>query len=391
MSDKNLLVISNSFPNSENTFVGDIFVKEQLKYIRHYFNHVYVISPVAYGMEYLRKAEFSNYQYDNVSVYFPKYYNIPFFYSKCRDVWVKLEASAILNLIEKEKMSFNLIHAHFTWPSGAVAVKLKQRYKVPVVITEHTHITLYKELKNQNRHYINTWKDCDAIIRVNKKDIPLFTSVGLPEKKVFHIVNGYDPKKYFPVPISETRSRLGIGQEDKIILNISRLYEEKGQKYLIEAVANIVKTYPEIICYIGGSGPLKETLQNQINILNLQKNIKLIGFIPDDIISIWMNACDFFVLPSLSEGNPTVMFEALGCGKPFVGTKVGGVPEIITSDEYGLLVNPANSEDLVEKILMALDREWDREKILAYAKKYSWSNIASEIMVVYQTVLKGLK
>ena len=77
-----------------------------------------------------------------------------------------------------------------------------------------------------------------------------------------------------------------------------------------------------------------------------------------------MNACDLFVLPSLNEGNPTVMFEALGCGKPFVGTKVGGVPEVIASDDYGLLVEPADPEDLAEKILVALDREWDREAIL---------------------------
>lgn len=55
----------------------------------------------------------------------------------------------------------------------------------------------------------------------------------------------------------------------------------------------------------------------------------------------------------------TVMFECLGCGKPIVGTKVGGVPEIITSEDYGFLVEPANSEDLAEKILIALDKEWD--------------------------------
>ena len=55
MPERNLLVISNSFPNKDNTFVGDVFVKEQIKYLRHYFDNVYVVSPVAYGMEHLRK------------------------------------------------------------------------------------------------------------------------------------------------------------------------------------------------------------------------------------------------------------------------------------------------------------------------------------------------
>jgi glycosyltransferase involved in cell wall biosynthesis len=114
---------------------------------------------------------------------------------------------------------------------------------------------------------------------------------------------------------------------------------------------------------------------------------RLAGGKPHDEIPLWMNACDLFVLPSLNEGNPTVLPEALGCGKPFVGTKVGGVPEVIASDDYGLLVEPADPEGLAEKILVALDREWDREMILAYAERYTWENIAKEIMGVYEQVL----
>jgi teichuronic acid biosynthesis glycosyltransferase TuaC len=70
-----------------------------------------------------------------------------------------------------------------------------------------------------------------------------------------------------------------------------------------------------------------------------------------------------------------------------VGTKVGGVPEVIASDDYGLLVEPADPEDLAEKILVALDREWDRAAILAYAERFTWENIAKEIMGVYKQVL----
>jgi len=388
MSDKNLLVISNNYPNSDNTYVGDIFVKEQIKYIRRYFDHVYVISPVAYGIEYLRKTKFSDYNYDNVSVYFPKYFNLPFFYSNHREYWITFETNVINNAIRRNNLSFDLIHAHFTWPSGAVAVKLKEKFKVPVIITEHTHITLYDAMAHGDQTYINTWKACDAIIRVNKKDIPLFLKVGIPESKLFPIVNGYDHKKYFPLPASVARNNLGIDTEKKIILHISRLSEEKGQQYLIEAMGNILKKRPDIMCYIGGTGPLKDTLQAHIDAIHCNENIKMIGFVPDDLMVMWINAADFFVLPSLGEGNPTVMFETLGCGKPFVSTKVGGVPEVITSDEYGLLVNPADTKDLEEKILTALDRKWDQKAILTYAAQYTWENIAKEITGVYDRILQ---
>jgi teichuronic acid biosynthesis glycosyltransferase TuaC len=388
MHNKNLLVITNSYPNSDNTYVGDVFVKEQIKYIRSYFNHVSVISPVAHGMEYLRKTKFSDYRYDNVSVFFPRYYNLPFFYSKFRDKWTALETNAIQGVIERENISFDLIHAHFTWPSGAVAVRLKEKYNVPVVITEHTHRTLYYELDRHDQTYIRTWNAADAIIRVNKKDIPLFTNVGVPENKLFAIANGYDDKKYFPVPASEARKKLGIDTEKKIIIHISRLSEIKGQKYLIDAMGMVNRKRSDVICYIGGTGPLKDALQARIREIQADENIKMIGFVPDDDMVLWMNAAVFFVLPSLGEGNPTVMFETLGCGKPFVGTKVGGVPEIITSDTYGLLVEPADPEDLAEKILLALDRKWDQEAIHSYSEQFTWENITREIIRVYEHVLK---
>lgn len=99
-----------------------------------------------------------------------------------------------------------------------------------------------------------------------------------------------------------------------------------------------------------------------------------------------MNACDVFVLPSLNEGNPTVMFECLGCGKPFVGTKVGGIPEVITSNDYGLLVKPGNSQDLAKKIGFALNKIWDEDHIRNYAEQYCWENIAKQIQQVYRFV-----
>ncbi len=77
-----------------------------------------------------------------------------------------------------------------------------------------------------------------------------------------------------------------------------------------------------------------------------------------------MNACDLFVLPSISESFGVVQIEALACGKPVVATRNGGSEEVITSDDYGLLVDPANPNELREKIIEAPDKDWDREKIL---------------------------
>ncbi len=387
MKHKNLLIISNNFPDKENEYIGDIFVKEQLIYLRHYFDNIYVIVPIAYGMEYLRKTKYLNYNLYNIKVYFPRYLNFPLFYHFRRDVWLELETKAVLRLIQMENLKFDLIHAHFTWPSGAVAVELKKRLGVPVVVTEHTHITLYKELKRKNKYYTRTWKLCDAIIRVNKKDIPLFIGAGVSPNLIFYISNGYSTNKLKIISINEAREKLNLEKNKKIILNISRLYDEKGQKYLIESIERILSYRRDILVYIGGIGPLREKLELQIRDLNLKDYIKFIGFIPDEFISTWINACDLFVFPSLSESFGIVQIEALACGKPVVATRNGGSEEVINSENYGLLVNPADPEGLASNILIALDREWDQEKILTYAKRYSWENIARDTVSVYEQVL----
>jgi len=388
MPEKNLLIISNSFPNEDNTFVGGVFVKEQLKYLRHYFDNVYVVSPVAYGMERLRKTEHSDYQFDNIRVFFPKYINNPLFWYYGRSLWVDLEARAIMSLIEREDLHFDLIHAHFTWPSGAVGVKLKQNYSVPVVITEHTSNTFMKAIETEDKVFINTWSKADEIVRVKESDVSAFGRVHIPLQNIVAIPNGYDSKKFHPIDAQKCRMTLNLPQDKKLILNVGNLYDEvKGHKYLIEAIPKIVTLREDILCVIVGAGKLRTALERQIRSLGLEDYIMLAGGKPHDEIPLWMNACDLFVLPSLNEGNPTVLPEALGCGKPFVGTRVGGVPEVIASDDYGLLVEPADPEGLAEKILVALDREWDREAILRYAERYTWENIAKEIMGVYEQVL----
>ena len=82
------------------------------------------------------------------------------------------------------------------------------------------------------------------------------------------------------------------------------------------------------------------------------------------------------------------MFETFGCGKPFVGTKVGGVPEIITSDGYVYCTIQQIQKKLAEKILTALDKKWGDEKIREYAERFTWENIAKEIIKVYEVVIK---
>ena len=387
METNNLLVICNTFPDISDKYIGSIFIKEQLNYLKYYFDDIYVLAPAPFGIEYKRKTRHVDYEFDNVHVFFPRYINNPLFYLYGRDFWIYLENKAICKFLINNKIKFNIIHAHYTWPAGKIAINIKKETNVPVVITEHSSDTFHDAANRRDPNFVVPWKQCDAIIRVRKGDINLFNSCGIDLKKVHYIPNGFDGKKFYKMESEFCREKLNLPYDKKIILNIANLYDEcKGHRYLIESIDKILKYDKNAICLIIGEGRLRKNLENQIKRLGIEDNIKLLGNRSHDEIPIWINACDIFVLPSLNEGNPTVMFECLGCEKPFIGTSVGGIPEIINSNDYGLLCKPADSSELGRLIKSSLAREWDYDKIGKYSKQFTWKNIAKETMRVYESI-----
>lgn len=121
--------------------------------------------------------------------------------------------------------------------------------------------------------------------------------------------------------------------------------------------------------------------------LGLGEKIKLIGFVPDSHVKYWLNSADIFALASLSETGPVVMYEALGSGIPFVGTSTGAVPEVITSQQYGLVCHPKDVDSLADNILTAIDMHWNSNRIKCYAERYTWDNIAKALVKIYNGIL----
>ncbi len=104
-------------------------------------------------------------------------------------------------------------------------------------------------------------------------------------------------------------------------------------------------------------------------------------------MNYYLCASDLFVLPSLDEGNPIVMFEALGLGLPFIGTDVGGIKEIIKTNDYGYVIKPKNSIMLSEYIDKSLTKQWDKKKIIDYSKNFTWNKIGLKIEKIYKKVI----
>jgi glycosyltransferase involved in cell wall biosynthesis len=224
------------------------------------------------------------------------------------------------------------------------------------------------------------------VITVCKFNAEKLLSLGVSSSKLHVIPNGYDEQLFRPISKAYARGRLGLPLNKKILLSVGNLVDVKGHAYLIDAMSSISRR-KNVLLIIVGSGPLEETLRRRVKENKLDDIIMLVGGKRHEEIPIWINSSDVFVLPSLREGFPTVIPEAMACGKPVVATRVGGVPEAICSSELGILVPPKDPKSLSWAIEEALDKKWDPNIILEYAKRYSWSELAKQILLTYQKAL----
>ena len=293
----------------------------------------------------------------------------------------------------KRREEYDIIHIQasggiFSFISaitGAIATKILSK---KLVVTFHYSKT-QKFVENHKFLFKFVLECSDKMILVSDNQKEAITAVfGDISVKTVVIPNGFKKWLFHLMDKDKCRQQLMLPLNKKIIFNISNLIESKGHQYLLLAMSEIFSESNNYLCYIAGKGNFEAILYTQVAELQLQKCVTFLGWIPDNDVPLWMNAADLFVLPSLNEGNQTVMFEDLECGMAFVSTRVGGVPEIITSDIFRFLIEPGNKKELSEKILLAIDKKWDREAISKYSEQFTWENIAQQTIVVYQEAFK---
>jgi len=209
----------------------------------------------------------------------------------------------------------------------------------------------------------------DVIILNNKFDYDQAVRLKIRPKKELKIIhNGIDALKIDFLPPEEARTKLKLSHSEKIVGAIAYFYPTKGLEFLIEA-ARILKNrqLPTANCkfLIIGDGEEREKLESLVKEYGLEKEIILPGQIPDSYK--YIKAFDVFVLPSLKEGFPWVILEAMSAKVPIVATSVGAVLEIIENGKNGILIEPGNPRELAEAIKYLLENERTRQEFALQA------------------------
>ncbi len=150
--------------------------------------------------------------------------------------------------------------------------------------------------------------------------------------------------------------------------------------------------FPQIYCLIAGGGSLRSELETAVTDLNLSASVQFIGNRQD--VAAILSVCDLFVLPSLWEGFPNVILEAMAAGTPIVATTVDGVPELIENGETGLLAPPADSQALAQAIAQMIQNQGKAAAMAQGARQvvqttFSIERTVTQIEALYQQLLNG--
>lgn len=191
------------------------------------------------------------------------------------------------------------------------------------------------------------------------------------------------------------RDNLGIIDE-YVILTTSRLVYKNGVDILIEAVAKLKESRPNIKLLIIGDGPELNKLKVQSQKLKVENNILFLGQIPQKDLPIYFRVSDVFARPSRSEGLGNSFLEAMAAGVPVIGTPVGGIVDFLSNGHTGLLANPEDPDSLAEKISYILGHQDIKNNVIKNAlvlveKHYSWDVVAQKMDRIFNVMIQTNK
>ena len=388
-----ILVLTSVFPNHKQPGLG-VFVRERMFKVAEQCE-LKVVAPVAWFplIRLLRKnyrpiVAFHEIQ-NGIEVFHPKFFNIPRYFKFLDGFFFFLCSLYTLRTIRKT-FDFDVIDAHFTYPDGFGAVLLGKYFRRPVTITVRGTIRKFSRTASIRPLVKYALQNAAQVFAVCEDLRQAAIEAGGYPDNIEVIANGVDNAKFFRVDQASARQALQLDLTRKIIISVGGLTERKGFHRIIEQLPVLRDKFPDILLIIvGGSsveGDNEVYLRKRVNELSLTDHVLFAGAQPHDQLYRWLNAADIFCLATSNEGWANVFLEAMACGLPVVTTAVGGNPEVICSDDLGILVPFGDSEALKTAIESALLRNWDRNKIVDYASENTWDRRVALLLDRFRTL-----
>ncbi|MBI3755207.1 MAG: glycosyltransferase family 4 protein [Deltaproteobacteria bacterium] len=292
---------------------------------------------------------------------------------------IKMESSfspfaiaSLLKIVKKEKVNIICTHSGKDSMLGAIAGRLS-KMKPKIVRTRHLALPITSKITYSIfPHKVVTVSEYVRKYLVEEK--------GIAADKVFSIPTGVDLEVFnIDVVKAVSREALGISPDAVIVGTIAILRRKKGHHTLLDAIPLVLKEIPNAAFLFVGDGPQRENIEKKLSELGIAGSVKLLG-LRKDIPEI-LKTIDLFVLPTLQEALGTSFLEAMAMSKPVVGTRVGGVPEVVNEGVSGMLVEPENSAALADAIINLLKNRDKMKKMGDEGRRIVETKYSVDVMV----------
>jgi colanic acid/amylovoran biosynthesis glycosyltransferase len=301
----------------------------------------------------------------------------------------------VATLLSRDIHSYDIVHCHFG-PNGNLGALLKDLggIKGKCITAFHGYdVSTYINEKGDNI-YESLFEAGDFFLPISERWKEKLIKLGCEKQRIAVHRMGVDTSRFAFTPRKPR-------ENDKVhMLTVARLVEKKGVQYGIRAVAKVLKKYPHVEYRIAGDGPLRSELQSLIDALNIDGNVKLLGWKRQEEIVELMRNAHILLAPSVTsksgdqEGIPVVLMEALSQGLPVLSTQHSGIPELVRDGEFGFLVPERDVNALAEKLEYFIEHpeiwpEMGRAGRDYVARYYDINKLNDQLVNLYQRLLDG--
>jgi len=326
-----------------------------------------------------------------------KFYEIQHFRGPISLIHDLLALFEVYKLSKREK--FDIIHTHNS-KAGFIG-RLAGRLAGNVKIVHTVHGYAFHSFEKFWRRVIFLIMEkiaaywCDYMIFISQPLIEMAKKHKLLKCPYSKIYSGIELRN-FQMPSAEVltnlRKKYDLKTDDFVIGEVAKLWEGKGHRTIIEAARLIGGKIPNLKVLFVGEGYLEKELREMVRDYGLTDKIIFTGF--QENVFDYTALFDVALLISDFEGMGRVILEAMLCGKPVIGTNVGGIPDLIIDNETGCLVEPSNAEKLAEKIIYLYNHQSERKRLAENASKrltseFTAEKMASEINKIYLALIKA--
>jgi glycosyltransferase involved in cell wall biosynthesis len=219
----------------------------------------------------------------------------------------------------------------------------------------------------------------------------LSSEYRVPAERIHVIPPGVDIERFRPPSEEErriARRTFEVADDDWVLVTVRRLQRRMGLDLLIRAVKDLTLEYPHLRLLIAGAGPMAAELRTLIEAESLQGVVRLLGFVPDPLLPTLYQTADLTVVPSIQlEGFGLTILESLATGVPVLGTRVGGIPEVLAPLDAQLLVEAGSAKALatgIDSLIRSRQRWPSKDLCRRYAEQFAWPVAAKHVVEVFR-------